>query len=301
MHCVVTLAERGHFYGACVLYNSLIRNGFAGQFVVGYRDRHLLPQHLLIAMAQESAKVHLVELNTRTHFTNYKPAFMLQVLESLPECTAITYIDPDVVVDAPCPWILSWCEGGPAACADVNWWMPAQHPTRRQWLEITGLKTNHSLDLYFNGGFLSILRSDKGFLALWQKLIEDNEDINCPLHVQGEIVTWRKDGRSNPFMAIDQDALNLALMHWQGSITTLGPDVMGFNGYPILPHAVGDGKPWIRSYLRGSFVGKPPRVVDKLYWKYADGPLQAFDKHIIQRKSLSLKLASLIGRFYWRR
>lgn len=301
MHCVVTLAERNYFYGACVLYNSLIRNGFDGRFVVGYRDRHLLPQQPLAAMEREAGRIHLVELNTRTHFTNYKPVFMRQVLASFTDCTAITYIDPDIVVNALCPWILSWCEGGPAACADVNWWMPAQHPTRREWLKITGLITSHNLDLYFNGGFLSILRSHSGFLDLWQKLIEDNEDIDCPLNVQGEIGSWRKDGRSNPFMAIDQDALNLALMHWQGPITTLGPDVMGFNGYPILPHAVGDGKPWARSYIRGSFLGKPPRVVDKLYWKYADRPLLSCGKRSAKWKSLTLKLASLIGRFYRRR
>ena len=301
MHCVVTLAERNYFYGACVLYNSLIRNGFSGQFVIGYRDRHLLPQQPLAAMQRESGKIHLVELSTTTHFTNYKPAFMRQVLASYPELTAITYIDPDVVVDAPCSWILSWCEGGPAVCADVNWWMPRQHPTRRQWLETTGLKMSHSLDFYFNGGFLSILRSDCGFLDLWQKLIQENEDSNCPLDVQGEIGTWRKDGRSNPFMAIDQDALNIALMHWQGSITALGPDAMGFDGIPILAHALGDGKPWARSYMRGSFLGIPPRMVDKLYWKYADHPLQSHSNRAIHIKSLSLKLASLVGRFYRRR
>jgi hypothetical protein len=301
MHCVVTLVERDYLYGACVLYNSLIRNGFEGLYVIGYRNRDSLPARPLQALEQQSSKVQFIELNTPLHFTNFKPAFIRQVLDSQPECMAITYIDPDIVVDAPANWILSWCEGGPAACADVNWWMPAQHPTRRQWLARTGLKASHQLELYFNGGFLSLLREDRGFLDLWKQLIEQNEDKAIPLNVQGEIGDWRRGGRWLPFFTPDQDALNIALMAWKGPITALGPDVMGFSGAAFMPHALGTPKPWQKHYISDTLKGKPPRQVDKLFWAYAGYPLEPFSNLFVALKVLCIQLASLLGRFYQRR
>lgn len=297
MNIVVTLAERDYLFGASALYNSLVVNGFDGIFVIGYRGLESLPYLPLQSLIEHPDKVKLIELNTPIHFTNYKPAFMSIVLRDNPDCDSITYVDPDILINGPIDWILSWCTGGPAVCADVNWWMPPSHPTRRQWVYSTGIDVVHDLHLYFNGGFLSILNSDRSFLDLWQQFI-DNPDCELPLDVKGEIHQWRREGRASPFMTPDQDALNIALMAWPGSITTLGPDAMGFAGGSLIPHAVGTPKPWQKHFLSHALQGKPPREVDKLYWKYANIVVQSHSSLLIFLKGFSLKCASILGRIY---
>lgn len=297
MHFAVTLVERDYIYGACILYNSLIRNGFNGHFVIGYRNRPSLPDIPFHTLEHHGSNLHLIELDTPVHFANLKPSFMLQVLDMYPQCRSISYFDPDIVVDAPCNWILNWCDGGPAACADVNWWMSSSHPTRREWANILGFKACNQLDMYFNSGFLSLHRADWHFLQLWQQIISQIGELDIPLDAKGEIGDWRDGVRWLPFMAIDQDALNIALMTWHGSITTLGPDVMGFSGVAFIPHAIGTPKPWQKHYIYDSLRGMPPRTVDKLFWKYANGPLLSYKARTLILKSCAIKIASFIGRF----
>ena len=300
MHIVVTLAERDYIHGALVLFNSLLRNGYEGLFVIGFRNATSMPIKPLRALQEQAQNADWLELDTPLHFTNYKPAFMREVLDRYPECEKITYLDPDIVMDCPFDWISSWSDGGPAVCGDVNWLMPSQHPTRRQWLQFTGMDVHHHLDLYFNGGFLSLRRQDSGFLQLWHDLIERSGNAGNSLDGKGDISEWRKGGRWLPFMAIDQDALNVALMVWPGPVTTLGPDVMSFTAYGELPHAHGSNKPWRRRYLLEALQGKPPRFVDKVYWAYADAPYSAYSRLAIWLRRLEIKLASFIGRFYGR-
>lgn len=298
MHIVVTLVERDFLYGACILYNSLIRNGFDGLFVIGFRHPGKLPASARITFKQHPEKVVWSELDTPLHFTNFKPHFMQQVLETYPACTTITYLDPDIVVNCPYHWIASWAEGGPAVCGDVNWRMPANHPTRRQWLQHTGLQAHHQLGLYFNGGFVSVRREDQAFLGRWKDLIERWGNSDNPLDGKGDIGAWRNGGRWLPFMAPDQDALNIAVMCWEGSITTLEPEVMGFAGFGELPHAVGSNKPWRRNYLLEALRGIPPRYVDRVFWSNASHPLQPYKKWYLSYKRLTIAFASLFSRFY---
>ena len=298
MHFVATLVEGDYLYGACVLYNSLMRNGFNGKFVIGCREQAALPLPARKAFHHYSGNVLWIELETQLHFTNYKPHFLSQVLDSYPSCTIITYLDPDIVLNSPFDWINSWSEGGPAVCGDVNWWMPVNHPTRRQWMQRTGLKARHHLELYFNGGFLSVRRDDCAFLSPWANLIERWGDSDIPLDAKGEVGAWRIGGRWLPFMTPDQDALNIAVMCWQGSINTLGPEVMGFDGFGELPHAIGSNKPWQRNNFLEALLGIPPRYVDKVFWAYADSPLMPFSKPVLKMKRVMLIIATALTRFY---
>jgi hypothetical protein len=300
MNIVVTLAEGDFLFGASVLYNSLITNGFDGIFIIGCRNEESFNPALCAALRKLSPQVQLFPVKTTLHFTNYKAAFMMHVLDLYPQCEAIAYLDPDIVINCPYSWMASWSARGPVACADVNWWMPSNHPTRLDWLEITGLKASHQLELYYNGGFVSIKRQDKGFLELWQAIVDEYGDRDNPLDAQGDIGLWRKGGRWLPFMTPDQDALNITLMVWSGPITTLGPDVMGFAGPALLPHAVGAPKPWRKHYLRDAFKAMPPRVVDKLYWNYADSPVKTVSKRLLVWRRLTIKVAAFVGRFYRR-
>jgi len=302
MHAVVTLVEGDFLYGACALFNSLTNNGFAGKFVIGYRDREGMPAKALKALSVGSeGRIEWVHLDTPIHFGNYKPWFMQSVFDRYPQAEKVTYMDPDIVCLAPFDWIDSWSNGGPAACADVNWMMPAAHPTRQAWVEISGRAPRRQLNKYFNSGFLSVRRQDADFLQLWADLIRNVGARDNPLEGKGDIAEWRKGGRWMPFFSPNQDTLNLALMVWKGEVTTLGPDVMGFTAMGVLPHALGSDKPWRKRYVLDALAGHAPRQVDKAFWSnQAQRPIRACSEFCIALRRASLAVAAGIGRFYRR-
>jgi hypothetical protein len=297
---IATLVEGDFLYGATVLLNSAVANGFSGRFVIGCRDRSHLPQMLVAKLEDSGLRVEFLPVETAWHLANYKPFFLRQVFDRYPECGTLTYMDPDIVVCCPFAWIGSWSEGGPAVCADVNWMMPPEHPTRREWLAALGEQTRRDLHLYFNSGFLSLRREDKEFLSLWGRLVESVGGRDVRLDGKGDIEVWRHGGRWMPFFTPDQDTLNLALMLWEGGITTLGPDAMGFAGFGILPHAVGVDKPWRKRFLASALSGRPPRDVDKAYWRHAAGPVRAHSAREVAAKPLTISLCAALGRIYRR-
>jgi hypothetical protein len=301
MHIVVTLVERDFIYGACTLFNSLTNSGFEGTFVIGYRDREGMPTKALEALSKGAkGKVEWRQQETPMHFGNYKPWFMQSVLDQYPQAGKVTYMDPDIVCLAPFDWIDSWSDGGPAVCADVNWMMPADHPTRHAWLEISGCHPKRQLNEYFNSGFLSVRREDAGFLQLWSGLIKRVGANDNPLEGKGDIAAWRKGGRWMPFLSPNQDTLNLALMVWEGQVTTFGPDAMGFNATGFLPHALGSDKPWRKKYFRNALAGRPPTQADKAFWRYTSFPTRPFSKSRIFFTRLAISISVAVGRFYRR-
>lgn len=308
MHGVVTLVEGDFLNGAAVLYNSLVANQFDGLFIVGNRDLRTLPESIVEAMVTLPAdlpQIEFVSVETPWHFTNYKPAFIRKIFDAYPKLDAITYLDPDIVVCGPWPWLASWCRHGPAVAGDVNWRIGPNHPTRHEWkalLQSAHLEPHHCPETYINGGMVSVLRDDLPFIALWQRLIEEFGAADNPLDGAGDITAWRQGGRWNPMHTPDQDALNLATMAWAGTLCVVGPDAMGFalGGPPLLAHAVGPDKPWQRRHLREALRGKPPRLVDKAYMEHAVSPIALHSKASHRQRTAALKAAALIGRFYRR-
>lgn len=302
-HIVVTLVEGDFIYGAMTLLNSLVRNGFSGRFIVGVRTGGTLPFNAVSAVTNADipgVEVEVRPVDTSYHFTNYKPTFMQDVARAFADSEKITYMDPDIVVCCPFAWIDSWCDGGPVVCGDVNWMMPADHPTRHAWLAISGLKARRRLDVFFNGGFLSVRRVDLGFLELWAGLIANFGSRDNALDAKGDISKWRHGGRWLPFFSPNQDTLNLAAMVWEGNLTTLGPDVMGFIANGILPHALGVDKPWRKAYLSQALCGTGPSQADKMFWEYADSPVQVFPWWKVAAKRVAVAAAAALARFYRR-
>ena len=162
MDIVITMAEYDHIKGALVLCNSLRDNNFNGLFVIGCRNINTLNSEIMKYIGGTDNLV-LKKIDPKRHFANYKPNFMKYILDEY-EGESITYIDPDIVANCPVDYILSWCQNGPAVCADVNYHMPSNHPSRLKWLNIENISTHQDLDLYFNSGFLSVIRRDKDFL-----------------------------------------------------------------------------------------------------------------------------------------
>lgn len=301
MHFVVTLVERDFLYGACALFNSLANNGFTGQFVIGYRERAGMPPKALEVLSKDvKDKIEWMQLDAPIHFGNYKPWFMQSVFDRYPQARKVTYMDPDIVCLAPFDWLDSWSDGGPAVCADVNWMMPADHPTRRAWVEISGCVPQRKLNEYFNSGFLSLRRQDAVFLQLWADLIQRVGAQDNPLEGMGNIADWRKGGRWMPFFSPNQDTLNLALMLWERELTTLGPDVMGFAAKGILPHALGSDKPWRKRYIRSALRGRSPTQADKAFWRYISSPVCPYSQTRILFTRVAISISAAIGRFYRR-
>jgi hypothetical protein len=306
MHGVVTLVEKDFLYGAAVLYNSLIKNGFKGIFFIGFRNHKSMPQDLLWCMKKiptSFPRIEWIELNTDWHFTNYKPRFMLDLFKQYPQLTKITYFDPDIVFSG-CPWnwLANWCAHGPVICADVNWHLPRNHPTRYEW-EALGNKEGYiksrDLDYYFNGGFLAIHRKDYQFLVIWKNFIKISLELQKNLPATGEIDSWRIGGRENLFHTPDQDSLNIAAMVWPDPIASLGPDAMGFvAGISLLPHAIGPNKPWRRNFLLDALKASPPRLVDKVFWSYTLNPITVFPRFRTFINNILISLSSFICRFY---
>src|SRR5690554_1563528 len=105
----------------------------------------------------------------------------------------------------------------------------------------------------------------------------------------------------SPFGKTDQDALNAAVEAFEGKISILGRDAMGFeNSFAILPHALGHPKPWNKKYISSALNGFRPKQIDKDYWNYTNEPIQLFSKSKIGRKKFALAVAVFIGRFYRR-
>jgi hypothetical protein len=307
MRTVITLVERDFLYGAAVLYNSLVANGFEGRFAIGYRSDEDLPVDLLAKMRtlpQNLPSIEWIQLDTPWHFTNYKAQFIKDVFDRFPEAESVVYMDPDIVVTCPWAWMASWSTHGPTLCGDVNWMMPPAHPTRHEWnalLAEVGLTEMHSLHIYFNGGFLGLQRKDIAFAELWHRLTETFGQRDNPLDGQGDIAAWRKGGRWKTIHSPNQDTLNMAAMAWAGPLTTLGPDAMGFcGGWRLLPHALGANKPWRRAYMREAFGGNMPRAVDKAFWENASNPIHVYSAREVARARRSMKIAAALGRLYRR-
>ena len=297
MNIIVTLAEYDHIKGALVLYNSLKQNGFDGLFVIGYRNIDSLSSESTEFIEKTDDLVFKM-INPKRHFTNYKPNFMKDILSEY-DGESVTYIDPDIVVNCPADYIISWCKHGPSVCADVNYHMPSNHPSRIKWQDITKFSAERNLELYFNGGFLSVMRQDCDFLDIWIKLIDEYGGKYDPLDGKGDISDWRKSNRWDTIFSLDQDTLNIALMVYEKSIVTLGPDAMGFvdGGIKLIPHAIGKNKPWRRRYILDAIKGKPPRYVDIIFWKYSCYPCPAFKKDALKLKKLEIKLSQVVSRF----
>lgn len=300
MHVVATLVERDFIYGACALLNSLQANGFRGKFVIGCRDKITMPVGALRALEKSGSDFDWMLLDTPMHFANYKPWFMQSLFKKHSEAHKVTYIDPDVVCLCPFSWLDTWCETGPAVCADVNWMMPHNHPTRHAWLQGAGLSPKSNLDIYYNSGFVSVQRGDAGFLALWADILAGVGGKDNSLEGKGDTADWRKGGRWLPFWSTDQDALNLALMQWDGQITTFGADAMGFTTTGLLPHALGSDKPWRKKYLRNALAGQPPTQADKAFWKHVSSPVRPFSEIRILFTRVAISISAAIGRFYRR-
>lgn len=303
---ICSLFEGDYHLGIAVLINSTVRAGFRGIFWVGYKGG-LPPWTQGLQRIEENAflicdGVTLVfeKIDTPWHLTNYKPEFMLSIMRRNIALRRLCYFDPDIVSQASWQFYERWLNFGVALCEEsVNGTMPSNHPLRLGWIEAMGKigwkAPVRSLSRYYNGGFVGVTRENLGFLELWKVILNTAADDGLDLNI------FMTGSREHPFYASDQDALNVAAMYFEGELSTVGPEGMGFEGggFTML-HANSSTKPWRKRFVREALQGKPPLVVDRQFLACADGPLFPFPARWIQNAKWQCTVGLAISRFYRR-
>jgi len=322
MKCAAcTLFEGQYHSGVAILVNSLYKNGFRGDFYAGYRGDlpewagfrkevlpGIVPERHTVEVAPD-LRLHFLRLETDYHFTNYKPDFMLWLLDGpARDADSIYYFDPDVVISAPWSFFERWVECGVALCEDVNSPLSRNHPRRVAWRNYfsnIGITLSFKDPVYVNGGFTGLHVRNRDFLKTWKKVQEGMAPAvgglsRSALTGGGELPEDAR-GPFAPFGKTDQDALNASVEAWSGEVSVISKEGMGFvPGLAVMPHALGQPKPWNGSILKLALMGRPPKLVVKEYWKHANGPLKAHSDKLIRRKNIALNIAAVLGRFYKR-
>lgn len=317
---ICTLFENHYHYGVAALTNSVYEKGYRGSIYAGYRGA--LPgwssaatEDPLLKWAggrtlhvAEGLQIHFLPLDTKNHLTNYKPDFMLRLLNGPAQnADALFYFDPDIVVCAPWTFFTEWVNCGITLCEDVNSPLAEHHPRRMAWRRYFGSKDiNLTFKdcMYANGGFLGVTQSNRSFLEMWDRLQVEMAPLVGGLHrsaLSGTPLPFEADGPFAPFSKTDQDALNAAVEAWNGEISFIGKEGMAFkSGLAIMPHALGRPKPWKWKPLARAFEGMPPRLVDREYWKSANGTITTQPAYLVSHRKMCINIAALIGRFYRR-
>lgn len=313
---ICTLFEGSYHYGLAALANSLHGSGFRGRLYAGYRGalpewaraaRPLplpaWPQARLLQLDADFGIV-FIPLATAYHLTNVKPEFMLSLLDG-PACDAdaLFYFDPDICVTGRWTFFEQWVDCGVALCEDMNSPLPQLHPRRvgwRRYYNARGLALQFRVSEYVNGGFVGLRRQDRAFLATWHRtmelMAEEIGTLSSAKILGGQ--AYRSTGFADCFDCSDQDALNAAVEASAIPVSVIGQEAMAFKpGAALLPHAVGNGKPWQRSYLRSALKGVAPRAADKAFWAHAGSPIAAHGHLYTAFKRLDIAAGGAIGRF----
>jgi hypothetical protein len=154
------------------------------------------------------------------------------------------------------------------------------------------------MDFYVNGGFVGVVKTQKAFVEVWQRIISlmGSLDINLNKLSQGD--------RTLPFCFPDQDALNIACMAYSGDLSAVGADGMDFQwggGGRIMSHAAGGIKPWRKRFLLTLLTKfQRPSIADHGFVANLDGPLYPFQPARLREIKLDLFLTRAFGRFIGR-
>ena len=314
---VCTLVEKDYFQGLAVLANSLNFHGYKGNLWAGYRgdlpswataiNSSLIPDATATAQAGE-VTIIFVKIETTAHFTNFKPQFMLQVLDHLDTaCNGLLYLDPDITLAVRWSYIQEWMQAGVALCEDVNSPHYEQSPRRTAWRQFFN---NHKMPLtyrspaYINAGCCGVRREHRSFLQLWERIQELIAAQEGGLHRSIFDAHLTIQDSLYHFNSINQDGLNCALEATDLPCSILNKAAMALNltdGSPIFPHSLGKLKPWRKNYSRELILnGIPPTYADKMFWLHARGPLLVFSKGHLLGKRLALRINTVLSRIYRR-
>ncbi|MBC7915804.1 MAG: hypothetical protein H7Y07_16975 [Pyrinomonadaceae bacterium] len=318
---ICTLFENHYHYGVAALTNSLYYHGFRGHIFAGFRgslpdwgsnsqtNLSLKWPDARTKMVADGLQLHLLPVTTTYHLTNYKPDFMLELWNGLaPDADAMVYLDPDIVLTTSWSLIENWLKCGVALCEDVNSPIPENHPKRVAWREYyakVGITLNFKDTMYVNGGFAGVSLKDRVFLENW-KIAQDHMAAAIGgldrSAFAGKKLSPIDQSAFSPFGRTDQDALNVAIGMSDVDVSLVGQEIMAFkDGEAMLPHALGQPKPWQANPLMQMLHGKIPRLVEKEYWKYCNIKIKIYSDRFVKIRNIQIKIAAFVARFYVRR
>jgi hypothetical protein len=315
---ICTLFERHFHRGLVGLVNSLNANGYKGDIYAGYLgnlpwwakiEKSTAFDNLAIKTftVNENIRIQFVELKTEYHLTNYKPIFMKWLLDGPAKgADNIFYFDTDIVVNYQWNFFEEWVGYGVALCEDIASPMSLNHPRRMAWhqyFDKLNVPVKFNQNAYVNGGFVGLNKKDVNFISLWITIQEQIAPIVGGLQwssISGKRFTSKDHMAAYfPFKIPDQDALNITVGAYDGVVTIVGKEAMGFqSGQLLMLHALGSKKPWRNKYLKNMFLGIRPRTADKVFWDSVSSPIKLYSHQYIFRKTLSLNIAAFVGRFY---
>ena len=294
------LAEGSYFKGAAALANSLVRNGFAGHIVIGYRgglpvwDGPVRPRAGAAQTIAPGVDIRFLPVEGEWHLSNLKPHFLRRVVAEWPQGFAsLWYFDVDIVLKTHWDAFARWSEAGLVLVLDMaETFMPPNHAFRREWrnlAERAGLG-HRDVTGYVNGGCVGLGAGQVGFLQAWETLLDtyaaDGADMRRMVNRTGK----------PEYAKMDQDLLNAAVMATDTPFCVLGVEAMdAFPSASVMSHAMVFAKPWVRNYIRDAIIGYQPDPAHKAYWFYADGPIRAFTPAEWRRKMLALRVTRLLG------
>jgi hypothetical protein len=307
LHVVCTVAEGCYFNGVAALANSLVRAGFEGSIVVGYRGSKPLWADSLKIRDQAShfyeisSGVHLdfVELDGTWHLANLKAHLINQIFERNADVDLVYYFDTDIFIKQAWSTLAGWARSGVVLVLDMaDTYMSPHHVYRRAWQDLSAKQSLKSRDFsgYVNSGCVGVSRAFAEFPRVWSLLMEELEREGADMQ---KFKNWA--GRLE-FARMDQDVLNATIMATDAPIALLGYEAMGLFPWSgeVMPHAVHYQKPWVRNYIFDALRGFPPNRTYRDYWKFVDGPIRPFGEFELKRKKAAVKIARLIGLFHTR-
>ncbi len=312
-----TLVEGDYHLGLAVLANSLHHHGYRGVIWVGIRGplppwaaihapTPTSPTRWASSKPTTDLELRFVSVETKAHFTNYKPEFLQHIWENLcPEAERLFYFDPDIVIRCRWSFFEEWADYGVALVEDVNSPVPETHPRRAAWkrdLATRSIAVTRETRSYVNGGFIGLRRADQNFLRAWitaMQLVGDAiGGLDKSMFSFGTGGT-DKTHSAYPYSKTDQDALNIALMTTPEPVSIMGREGMDFApGGWTMSHILGPDKPWRRSYLKNCARGISPSQGDRAFWQHAATPIAAFTEQQIASRQRDIKIAAFIGRFF---
>ena len=299
-HVVCMLAEGSYFHGVAAMANSLVRNGFAGHIVVGYRgslprwEGPVSPQAGPAQPIAPGVDILFMAVESDWHLSNLKPRFMHQVATELyPDFASVWYFDADVVLKTNWDAFARWVEAGLVLVLDMaETYMPPHHAFRREWRALAqraglGYREVHG---YVNGGCVGLAAGHLEFLEAWETLLQtyagDGADMSRMINRTGK----------PEYAKMDQDLLNAAVMATTTPFCVLGVEAMdAFPSASIMSHAMVFAKPWVRNYIRDAIIGFQPDPAHVAFWLYAEGPIRAFTAAEWRRKMAILRVTKLLG------
>jgi hypothetical protein len=306
---ICTLFEGDYHLGLAAFVNSLVRAGYKGTIWAGYRGalppwisqlERVQSDRMDEFQAADEVRIVFLKLTTGIHLTNYKPEFMLNLLENECQgCKYLWYFDPDIFLMASWNYFRTWQGHGIALCQEVvDNILPSDAPLRKEWMKLAagiGFQDPRPVNQYHNAGMVGIPAEHKEFLEEWRRFISLAESLGYDLGYLAH------GSREMPFNISDQDALNIAIMYTKAPLSTLGPQGMGFvfGASMVMYHAVGQ-KPWRGSFLLRAMKGNPPSGAMKFFMTQVEAPIRAYAPMQLRAKRLACSMAAFIGRFYRR-